>query len=92
MYFPDLKIVFLLYCVSTLQDKPLPYFGKSEQVGFTFFSYHLPITIFGIVDASREKNYCYLTDKLQSGSKSGNVTLNYIIRYKHTNKINSFFM
>jgi hypothetical protein len=59
-------------------------------VGFTFFSYHLPITIFGVVDASREKNYCYLTDKLQSGSKSGNVTLNYLLRYKHTNNINSF--
>jgi len=41
----------------------------------------LPVTIFGIVDASREKNYCYLADKLQAGPKSGNTTLNYLIRY-----------
>ena len=50
-------------------------------MGFTFFSYHLPISIFGIVDASRDKNFCYIADKLQAGPKSGNMTLNYIIEY-----------
>ncbi len=64
-----------------LQDKSVPYFGKTEQVGFSFFSYHLPISIFGIVDVTRDKKYVYITDKYQGGSKSGNHTSNYMIQY-----------
>lgn len=58
----------------------VPHFGKTEQVSFTFFSYHLSISIFGIVDATRQQNYVYIADKLQ-GSKSGNYTVNYVIQY-----------
>lgn len=56
----------------------MPHFGKTEQVSFTFFSYHLALTICGIVDATRGKNFVYLTDKLQAGAKSGNHTSNYM--------------
>ena len=64
-----------------IQDKNVPYFGKTEQVGFSFFSYHLPISIFGLIDVTRGKKYVYITDKYQAGSKSGNHTCNFIIQY-----------
>lgn len=72
-----------LYRVSLLicyQDKLVPHFGNTEQVSFSFFSYHVSVSIFGIVDASRKKNFIYLTDKLQAGSKRGNHTVNYLIQ------------
>lgn len=68
-----------------IQDKSVPYFGKTEQVSFSFFSYHLPISIFGLVDVTRNKKYVYLTDKYQAGSKSGNHTSNFILQYVQFN-------
>lgn len=59
----------------------MPHFGNSDQVSFTFFSYHLAIGIFGIVDTSRDKKYVYLFDKLQAGAKSGNHTINFLLQY-----------
>jgi len=38
----------------------------------------LSIGIFGIVDASKNKDYIYLFDKLQAGAKSENHTVNFI--------------
>ena len=53
----------------------MPTFGKSEQVSFTYFSYHLSMVIFGIVEPATKKNFVYITDKLQAGSKDGNHTV-----------------
>jgi hypothetical protein len=74
--FNDRLIIVLL-----LQDKLLPHFGATAQVSFSFFSYHLAISIFGIVDATREKKYIYLSDKLQAGAKSSDHTINYLYQY-----------
>lgn len=61
-----------------LKDKLVPHFGKTEQVGFEFFMYHLSLGVFGIVDATQQLKYGYITDKLQAGAKDGNHTINYI--------------
>ncbi len=63
------------------QDKHLPHFRKTPQVSFSFFSYHLGISIFGLIDATREKNYLYFTDKLQAGAKNSDHTISYIYQY-----------
>ena len=62
-----------------MQDKLLPLFGYSPQVAFTYFSYHISVSIFGVVDLSRNKKYAYITDKYQFGSKSANHTVNYLV-------------
>lgn len=63
----------------------MPHFGSSPQVSFSFFSYHLAITIFGIIDATRDKKYIYLTDKLQAGSKNSDHTITYLYQYVLSN-------
>lgn len=59
----------------------MPHFGSMEQVSFSFFSYHLPISIFGIVDETRNKKFIYLADKLQAGAKSSDHTITYFYQY-----------
>lgn len=55
----------------------MPHFGTTEQVSFAFFSYHIAVSIFGIVDKTRNKNYLYLADKLQAGAKNSDHTISY---------------
>ena len=48
--------ILVLSITNYIQDKLVPHFGKTEQVSFMFFLYHLALSIFGIIDATREKN------------------------------------
>ena len=75
------RMYFLLYyLLTTFKDKLVPHFGKSEQVSFSFFSYHLALSVFGIVNATFGKKCVYIADKLQAGLKSGNHTINYLLQ------------
>ena len=70
----------LYWLLITFKDKLVPHFGKSEQVSFSFFSYHLALSIFRIVNATFGKKCVYIADKLQAGAKSGNHTINYLLQ------------
>lgn len=50
-------------------------------MSFSFFSYHLGNNIFGLVNATTDTSYIYLSDKLQAGAKSGNHTSNFLLQY-----------
>lgn len=41
----------------------------------------MPISIFGAVDETRQKNYAYLSDKQQAGSKNSDHTISYLYQY-----------
>jgi hypothetical protein len=69
----------------------MPHFGMTEQVSFSYFSYHLSVSIFGIVDVTRDKKYIYITDKMQGGSKNSDHTISYFYQYD-TDKFNFYFM
>ena len=59
----------------------MPHFGRSEQVAFEYYAFHVSVTICGIVDVVTDKKIVYLADKLQAGSKNGNHTINYLYQY-----------
>lgn len=79
---PDGTYYFLnsFFTNKLIKDKLVPHFGKTAQVSFSFFSYHLAISIFGVVDKTRGKNYVYLVDKLQAGPKNGDHTVSYLFQ------------
>ncbi len=63
------------------QNKHLSHFKKTPHVSFSFFSYHLNISIFGLIDTIRKKNYLYFTDKLQAGVKNNDYIISYLYQY-----------
>ena len=57
------------------------YFGNSEQFGSAYYAFKQKIQIFEIMEPTAPKKNIYLCDKENSGPKSGNLAVNFLMQY-----------
>ena len=68
-------------CVDYMQERTLPYFGKSAQPGETYYKQKLTVHLCGLVQHHDGRPHVFLSDERASGAKVADHLCSYLTQY-----------